>query len=175
MDRMEEILKAYMKEKSTQKKVRRTASCPDEATLSLYLNGVLSRSEEQVIEGHIADCHFCLENLRTAYLGDELYRERNLPDSAKGLINKAKRIAKLATTNKRAKKNLYLFGTVLSFALSFLFPRYFVQFLVAALILGLKWVFESENARTLIMVLSSLRRNPKEKDEGVSDKIKHRF
>ncbi len=149
--------------------------CPDEAALSAYLNGTLSEPETEVIEKHIAACHLCLENLRTAYLGDKLYKEMNLPDSTKELINKAKGIAKLNSKNKRLKKNLWLFATALAFTMSFIFPRYFVQFLVAALILGLKWVFESENARTLIMVLSSLRRHSKEKDEEISDRIKGRF
>jgi len=175
MDRMEEILKAHMKAKISPLRMERTPSCPDEATLAAYLNGVLSKPEAERIEGHIADCYFCLENLRIAYLSDTLYREGNLSDSDERIINKAKGIAKLKTDNKRLKRNLWLSGTVLAFVLSFIFPRYFVQFLVAALILGLKWVFESENARTLIMVLDSWRRHSHGKDEEIKDRIKDRF
>ena len=175
MDRVEEILKAYMKAKISPVRMEKTPSCPDETTLAAYSNGVLSKPEEEKIEGHVADCYFCLENLRTAYLGDKLYREGNLPDSDERIINKAKGIAKLKTNNKHLKRNLWLFGTVLAFALSFIFPRYFVQFLVAAPILGLKWVFESENARTLIMVLDSWRRHSHKKDEEIKDRIKNRF
>lgn len=156
-------------------KMQKLVQCPDEATLSAYLSGFLRESEARLLEEHISTCHFCLENIRTASLAAASYEESNLPDSTKELINKAKGIAKLNTDKRRLKKNLYLFGTALAFVLSFVFPRYFVQFLVAALILGLKWVFESENARTLIMVLSSLRRHSKERDDELSDKIKKRL
>lgn len=156
-------------------KLEKIVVCPDEATLSAYLSGALEDVKLQNIEEHIAACHFCLENIRAAYVGEKLYEEGNLPDSAKELINKAKGIAKLRTNNKRLKRNLWLFGTVLTFTLSFVFPKYFAQFLVAALILGFKWVFESENARTLVMVLDSWRRHSREKDDEISDKIKNRF
>lgn len=154
-------------------KLERTAKCPDEATLSAYLSGALEGSKSQGIEEHVAACHFCLENIRAAYLGDKLYKEGKLPDSTRELINKAKGIAKLKTHSKRLKNNLWLLVTILAFGLSFMFPRYFVQFLVAALILGLKWVSESESVRMLIMALDS-RRHLRDKDE-TSDKIKSRF
>ena len=50
------------------------------------------------------------------------------------------------------KKNLWLFGAIAAFLLSFFVPRYFVQFLVATILLGAKWIFESVNARILIMI-----------------------
>lgn len=164
-----------MKENMSKIRLEKAAKCPDETTLSAYLNGALHEEEVRLVEEHISDCHFCLENIRAAYEGEKLYKEGDLPDSTKELINKAKGVAKLKTNTKRLKRNFWLFGTILAFALSFIFPKYFVQFLVAALILGLKWVFESENARTLIMVLDSWRRHSREKDEGISDKIKDRF
>lgn len=162
-----------MKENMSKTNAEKMMRCPDEATLSSYLGGMLEEPEVRLIEAHVSNCHFCLENIRAAYVGDNLYKGRSLPNSTEKLINKAKGIAKLSTKNKRFKKNLWLFGTVISFALSFIFPRYFVQFLVAALILGLKWVSESEGVRLLIMALDS-RRQSREKDE-ISDKIKNRF
>lgn len=159
-----------MKENMSKIKLEKAAKCPDETTLSEYLNGTLYAEEIQLVEEHISGCHFCLENIRAAYMGDTLYKEGDLPDSTKELINKAKGIAKLKTNTKRLKRNLWLLGTILAFASSFLFSRYFVQFLVAALILGLKWVSESEGVRMLIMALDS-RRQLKDKD-ATSDRIK---
>lgn len=163
-----------MKENMSKVNLEKAGKCPDEATLSAYLNGALGEKEAQAIEGHIAGCHFCLENLRAAYLGDRLDREGNLSDSPQRLIDKAKGIAKLSTKDKRLKRNLWLFGTILAFIFSFIFPRYFVQFLVAALILGLKWVSESEGVRMLIMALDS-RHHSREKDDEISDKVRSRF
>lgn len=164
-----------MKENTSKVNTKKLRRCPEEGMLSAYLSGFLREQEARLLEEHISTCHLCLENIRAASLGATLYEEESLPDSNTKLIDKAKGIAKLNTGKRRFKKNLYLFGTALAFVLSFLFPRYFVQFLVAALILGLKWVFESEGARTLIMVLDSLRRRSKERDDELSDKIKKRL
>jgi len=49
-------------------------------------------------------------------------------------------------------KNLWLIGSIMTFALSFFVPRYFVQLLVATILMAVKWIFDSVNARILIMI-----------------------
>lgn len=50
------------------------------------------------------------------------------------------------------KINLYLVLACAAFLLSFITPRYFIQSLVATLILGIKWVVDSKTTRMLIMI-----------------------
>lgn len=175
MDRIEEILRTYIREKEGGIKMQKTNLCPDEAALSAYLSGALDRQEAENIEAHIADCPFCLESLKTAYEADKLYSEGSFPESSEKLKRKAKSIAAAGARKKRVSKNLWLIATIAAFTMSFIFPRYFAQFLVAALILGLKWVSEGENARTLIMVLDAWRHHSNEKDEEIKDRVKSRF
>ncbi|MFH0771941.1 MAG: hypothetical protein V1933_04915 [Candidatus Omnitrophota bacterium] len=175
MDRIEEVLRTRMREKESGVKMRKTALCQDEATLSAYLSAAPDKSKTRKVEAHIANCPFCLESLKTAYEADKLYNEGSLPESSERLMRKAKSIAVAAARKKRVSKNLWLIATIAAFAMSFIFPRYFAQFLVAALILGLKWVSEGENARTLIMVLDAWRHHSSEKDEEIREKINKRF
>jgi hypothetical protein len=48
--------------------------------------------------------------------------------------------------------NLYLIFAVLSFALSFMVPRFFIQLLVATLLLGAKWIIDSKTTKMLVMI-----------------------
>jgi hypothetical protein len=59
---------------------------------------------------------------------------------------------------KNLKKNKWLIASITAFALSFAFPPVFLQFLLAAGILGGKWIFDSENARTLIMIYNAWKK-----------------
>ncbi len=138
----------------------KAAGCPDEATLTAYLGGALKEERAGAIEEHLAACPLCLENVRAGHLGDKLYGEGSLPGSNDKLIRKAKGIVKMKS-NRVVQRNLWLAATVLAFSLSFAVQRYFAQFLVAALILGLKWVSESEGIRTLIVSMDAKRRHEK--------------
>ena len=73
------------------------------------------------------------------------------------------------------KKCLFLFGAIFFFILSFVIPRYFIQFLVVTLILGIRWAFESDGGHTLIMVLDSWRHHSHDKDEEISHRFKNHF
>jgi hypothetical protein len=48
--------------------------------------------------------------------------------------------------------NIYLALAVVSFIMSFIAPRYFIQLLAATLIFGMKWVIDSRSTRMLIMI-----------------------
>ncbi len=138
----------------------KAVGCPDEVALTAYLSGALKEEEARAIEEHLAACHLCLENVRAGHLGNKLYGEKALPASNDRLIRKAKGVAKMKG-KRTLQRNLWLAGTVLAFSLSFTVPKYFAQFLVAALILGLKWVSESEGIRTLIVSMDAKRRHEK--------------
>lgn len=143
----------------------KTTSCPAEAELTEFLGGKLKEAEARAIEEHVAGCHLCLENVRLGYLGEKLYSDKSLIESNAEIIQKAKGIAKMDFRKKRLISNLWLAATVAAFLLSFTVPKYFAQFLVASLILGLKWVSESESIRTLIVAMEAKRRHENKEEE----------
>lgn len=112
--------------------------CVSEVGLNDYLGGAVSGKARSEIENHLADCNACLEKLVFAY---EVTRDFNKTKT------RGEKHMKPAW-----KRNMWLFGTILAFVLSFLVSRYFVQLLVAAILMGVKWIFDSVNARILIMI-----------------------
>lgn len=143
----------------------KAVGCPDEAVLTAFLAGKLSEAEVRPIEAHIAGCHVCLENVRAGYLGGKLYSEKELPEPNTEIIRRAKGLAKMDTRKRRVQNYVWLAATIAAFTLSFTVPKYFAQFLVAALILGFKWVSESESVRTLIVAMDAKRRHENKEEE----------
>ena len=120
----------------------KTDSCINEVIINDYLNGKLSGRKKEEVESHLAECPECLETLVFAYQAVNGCRK---PKGAKIMKTKW-------------KKNIWLIGAIIAFTLSFFFRDYFVQFLVAAILLGLKWIFDSTNARMLIMIYDAWRK-----------------
>lgn len=71
---------------------------------------------------------------------------------------------------ERIKKffNLYIALATVAFAFSFITPRYFMQLLVATLLLGLKWVADSKSTRMLVMIHEAWKRDG---SRGASDAL----
>ncbi len=116
--------------------------CPDEKILSAYLKAVLPSEERKVVEKHLAGC-----------------------DACRGLIIDAHNILKkngfLKTAGKLGQwiiKNRWGIGSATALICSFFVPRYFLQFLAAALILGSKWITDSRTTKTLIMIHEAWKR-----------------
>jgi len=83
------------------------------------------------------------------------------------LQNKIK--ARLGLRQRRARPELkWLFASIALLLLSFVFKKYFLQFLIVAAILGFKWVMEGEGARKVVMIFKGMR------EEETSDLPKHR-
>lgn len=154
-----------MEENMTKLYETKAIGCPDEARLEAFLGGKLKEAEARSIEEHVAGCPLCLENVRAGYLGERLYNGKDLPGLNTEIIRKAKGLANMDSKKKRIQANLWLAVTVAAFLLSFTVPKYFAQFLVAALILGLKWVSESESIRTLIVAMDARRRHENKEEE----------
>jgi hypothetical protein len=67
------------------------------------------------------------------------------------------------------KVSLYLIFAAISFLLSFIVPRFFLQFLVATLLLGAKWVADSKSTKMLIMIHEAWKN---EGEHGASEVIR---
>ncbi len=129
--------------------------CPSEEILSEYLSGGLTPGERAGVEKHLAGCPGCRKLLAEAH--DVLKR----PD-----------IREIGHSAFRwVRKDHWLIGSVLTLACSFLCPRYFLQFLVASLLMGAKWIIDSKTTKMLIMIQEAWKSGDKEK----TDKILSRF
>lgn len=112
---------------------------PQETELAGFLSGSLESKDMARVEEHIAGCPLCLEKAVSSYESVKEFKKKNKSiKSIKDWIMK--------------KINFYLILAIISFALSFVAQRYFLQFLVATLILGIKWVVDSKSMKMLIMI-----------------------
>lgn len=182
MDKIEKLIKGYLKGKLGLDRADKTLDCPNEEILLGYLNGTLEKEERQFVEHHLAGCGFCLSQLNLAYQSQLMDRKGSFQPVSQELINKTKSFLGIQIVNnlkrgktKTKKANLFLAGAIIPFILSFIFPKYFIQFLVVTLVLGIRWAFESEGGRTMIMVLDSWRHHSHDKDEEISHRLKNRF
>jgi hypothetical protein len=106
---------------------------PDDAVLAAFLDKLIPAEDMDRVRRHLADCPECLAKVVSAY------------ESVKDVDKKRK----VLTMNNI---NIYLALAILSFLLSFTVPRYFLQFLVATLLLGAKWIVDSKTTRMLITI-----------------------
>jgi hypothetical protein len=148
-----------------------------------YLKQKLDSQQRQMFESHIASCGLCLSSLNLMVEAERISQNKEFGPVPQELLDKTKVLLKTNKSSqdikpaakRKIKKSLLLGAAIIFFILSFLVPRYFLQFLVATLILGFAWVFESENCRTFIMVLDSWRKHTRDDDEEISQRLKGRF
>ena len=115
-----------------------TNNHPTDIALADYLDNLLSLEDRRLVEAHAADCDECRNKMVSAYESARSFR-------------------KSPPTNKRKAKpmgriNLYIIFTIISFTLSFIIPRFFLQLLVATLLLGAKWITDSKTTKMLVMI-----------------------
>lgn len=111
---------------------------PKESELADYLAKNLSPEDRNRVETHIAGCGECLEAIVSAHESVKLFK--------KGKAGIMKKI------------NIYLAVAIISFILSFVFRQYFIQFLTATLLLGIKWVSDSKSTKMLVMIYEAWKR-----------------
>lgn len=135
--------------------------CLSEVELNDYLNGTVSEERQAEIEGHLKDCSACLEKLIFAY---QAVKEFKKTESEGVKIMKS-----------MWKKNMWLLGAIVTFALSFFVRRYFIQLLVATILMGAKWIFDSINARILIMIYQAWKKGGEEEASKILQTLNERL
>lgn len=136
MEKIEELLRRSLKGGMREAALNRCNECPSDADLGLYAEGGLSGKRREELEAHIAACLYCQDMLVVA--------NKAIGGRRQGLL-------------RMPAGRKWLAGCLLCFALSFFIPRYFMQFLIAALILGIKWA--TEGAKSIVMVYKELQRS----------------
>jgi hypothetical protein len=117
---------------------------PTEEELAAYLGDSLPKHERQGCVEHLASCADCLVKAVSAYETVKVF-EKDRPKKRK--VNIMKKI------------NIYMVLASISFVLSFLTPRYFLQLLVATLVLGTKWISDSKSTKMLVMIYEAWKRD----------------
>jgi hypothetical protein len=135
---MEKLIQEYLKNRAKGEMLR-TKDCLSERDLADYLEVKLPPERRDKIEAHLAGCFFC----------------QDLLVSTKEILNK--HAVKIHPWRNAISKNKWFWSSLAVFIFSFIFPRYFLQFLLAAFLLGLKWVFSGEGTRNMVMIIRTLR------------------
>lgn len=139
--------------------------CLDEKRLSSYLDEELSDAGLRDIEEHISQCNHCLDLLLVAY------EARGAKEKCPALLKQKIREGFGLKQNKPQGGLKWLFGAIIFFALSFMFRKFFMQFLAASLILGFKWVMAGEAARRAIMIFKKIPSEGKKVERKSSSRV----
>jgi len=134
-----------------------TRSCPEEHLLSGYMTGTLAAADRAGIERHVSSCPYCIYRIAEAY----------------EVVNDQKRHGGHFTMFK--KINIWALLSLAMFILSFLFPRYFIQFLAAGSLLGIKWIVDNKNTKMLIMIHEAWKHGGEKEAGRVIENIENRM
>lgn len=110
--------------------------CPTEEILSEYMNGLLEDGLKRSVEQHLASCDKCRKLLAETH---EILSQPDIFELKESIF-------------RWIRKNRWLLGTIITFACSFIFSKYFLQFLVACLLMGAKWIIEARTTKMLVMI-----------------------
>lgn len=117
---------------------------PAETELAGFLDGSLSPDDRKRLEAHISSCDECLCAIVSA---------KESVDSFRGTDKSGKE-----RNNPMKKINAYLILAALAFTLSFAMPQYFIQLLVATIILAVKWIVDAKTTRMLVMIYEAWKK-----------------
>ncbi|MBN1871768.1 MAG: hypothetical protein JW800_04255 [Candidatus Omnitrophica bacterium] len=177
-DGFDEVIASYY---STNKDLpEKGKDCPSIDNLVRYASGEADSNLLYETGLHVKQCKHCSELIEGALLysayGDRINMEK-IPSSVK---NKAKALnPKFKQEEKNImhiiKRNLWFMLFAISVSASFVVGRYFLQFLVLALVFGLKWTFDKESVRTLIMIYNAWKRHDRTGEKKIEDIFSSRF
>ncbi len=148
-------------------------TCPLDSRLADYVSGAISAGcEKEVIATHIAKCDKCFKKVASCFSAlsaPDKNIERDLNDrNLKEVLSMPKKYPRTRPKDGYIKRNKYLFVAGGFFLLSFTFKLYFIQFLAAALIFGVKWIMDTGSTKALIMIYETWKQN-RESEGDVDD------
>ena len=161
-DNIDRLLKRYLEKKASEAENPSLQECPNELKLDDLLEGRLSQEEQDVLIKHAAHCPNCLSLLELAQRAKEETPSAPTPK----MIMRAKSLMQKDSKKKILDYKWQILAFI-SFALSFIVARFFLQFLILAVIFSIKWIFDSGSTRTLIMIYQAWRK----KDQGTAQRI----
>lgn len=156
MEKIDKLIKLNLAKKAAEAKLEPYAGCPTDAELVEYCLGKAVKAKKEAAEKHLAGCFLCLDKVVSIH---------------GGLKMKFKKPAKAGILSK----NKWLIASIASFMLSFAFHPVFLQFLLAAGIFGGKWIFDSQNARLLVMIYDAWKKGSDKEASEIAETLKNRI
>lgn len=177
-EKLNDMLKAYFSRR--QEVPKKSPSCPPIETLGKYASGTLKPDELYNISNHVKSCKFCNELMEGALLYSAYEKQVNVGTVPHKVRERAKSLNPVHKTKGRKimdylKRNIWFVFSLTSLIASFFISRYFLQFLILAVIFGLKWVFNKQSTRTLIMIYNAWKRHDRKGNKELEEILKNRF
>ena len=161
MKQFEDMIKMALKEDLKGLSILKKPGCPTASELADYLGGSRRAKDRPRIESHLAGCPACMEDLILAQKASSM--DTKTGNGGKGPFFRG------------FKKSIWIILALVCFAGSFLYSKYFLQFLAATLILAAKWIFETVNARILIMIYDAWKKGGEKEVGKVLDRHNNRI
>lgn len=136
--------------------------CPDDNLVAAYIEDTLQPSAREEIERHLSTCDYCLSKVNIASNSGDIQATVGRGYSS------ALRLKSLIVGN------IPLILAMTSFALSFLIPHYFMQFVIVSAVLGVYVALEKSNALMLGKIYQLWRRGQDEKADEHIERLKRR-
>ncbi len=155
-------------------------TCPADSILADYISDVIpTKSEKEIIASHVAKCDKCFEKVASCVSALTISDKAGQADTGKRLLRRVlsmpKKYPRMRFKGGYIKRNKYFLVAGLFFLLSFIFKPFFLQFLVAALLFGVKWVMDTGSTKALIMIYETWKHSKAaESDTDNKDRINHR-
>jgi hypothetical protein len=148
------------------------ADCPADEDLAGYISGEISSDKREQISAHMGLCQRCLDIVATSL---KVLSEQGAEDVPKDAIKRVLSISKKYPGKNTGrvnvfKKNKYLLMAGVFFMLSLFLKKYFMQCLLAAGILGVKWIMDTGSTKALIMIYDSWKTRKDSDDSRISRK-----
>ena len=134
---------------------RDTKIHPTESELADYLSRASTGEKRKMVEDHIACCSDCLDSAVSAYESVETFK--------KGKPKVMKKI------------NIYLVLAVISFILSFALRDFFLQFLTATVLLGIKWIADAKSTKMLVMIYEAWKKGQEKESSRILSSLDKNF
>lgn len=132
--------------------------CPTEELLSEYLSGSISPEGKKSVEMHLSGCAECRTLIAEAY---DIVKKTDISEIWNNIIS-------------WIRKNIWLIGASVALVLSFLIPRYFLQFLAACLLMGAKWIIDSKTTKMLIMIHEAWKHGDKDSTNRILSRLEQK-
>jgi len=125
--------------------------CPSEKILAEYITGLLAPGDAANAEEHLAACPGCRRLIAETH-----------DITKRSIMKRSKNM-----TLRWFAGNRWVIASSVMFLFSFIFSRYFLQFLAAALVMGAKWIIDSRTTKMLVMIHEAWKRG----DRNGTDRI----
>ena len=147
--------------------------CLSELTLHCYLEKKSNTKEREKIEQHLLECYDCLQRVADASKAKGMFErgEFKNPSGSSWMPRLKKDLPPQKNSTPGRKTWRWLAAAVVSFLCSFFFHRYFIQFSVATLLFGIKWIVETRTTRVLIAIQDAWRRGDRQTAEELLEKL----